>query len=151
MDPKVHHELGAGGVPEEDCVRMEKLVKDYSERRQRLMELRFNDEVLNLKPKTVAATSSDLTKDEENLVKEIVEKNIISKANCRAVTQAARRDQASRLETNTDANKKRKAKKKLDLALARVAFQRWWVDKRRMVMADSDPDFKTKKDAIAII
>jgi len=65
------------------------------------MELGFNGEVLDLKPKTVAANSSSaLTMEEEDLIEEIVGKKIISLAgglykagvviaNCRAVTQAA--------------------------------------------------------------
>ena len=161
LDPKVRHELGEGGAPEEDRVRMEKLVDDYAERRKRLTELGFNGEVLDLKPKTVSSTSTDLSKDEEALVKEIVEKKIISKAgglykvgviiaNCRAVTKAARQDHVSRLQSSAEAIQKRKAKEKSDLALARGAFQRW-VNKGRMATADSDPDIKTKKDAIAII
>ncbi len=78
---------------------MEKLVKDYAERRQKLTELGFNGEVLDLKPKMATEKSSVLTKDEEELIKEIMEKKIISKAgglykvgiiiaNCRAATQA---------------------------------------------------------------
>ncbi len=161
LDPKVCHELGDDGAPEEDWDWMEKLVKDYAKRQQGLMELGFNGEVLDLKPKTITSNSSDLTKDEEELIKEIMEKMIISKAgglykvgmiiaNCRAATQAAQQDQASRLQTNAEAIQKHKAKEKSDLALAWVAFQHW-VDKGKKVTVDSDPNIKTKKDAIAII
>ena len=58
--------------------RMEKLVKDYAKSQQKLTELGFNGEVLDFKPKTVMANSSVLiTKDEEELIKEIMEKKII--------------------------------------------------------------------------
>jgi len=101
LDPKVRHELGEGGAPEEQLVRMEQLVKDYNDSVQRLTDLGFNGEVLDLKPKTVTANSSALTRDENELVEEILSKRLISKAgglfkagviiaNCKAVTVAAR-------------------------------------------------------------
>ena len=36
LDPKVRHELGEGGAPEEQLVWMEQLVKDYNNSAQRL-------------------------------------------------------------------------------------------------------------------
>jgi len=47
-DPKVRHELGEGGAPMEQLVRMEQLVKDYNESAQRLTDMGFNGEVLDL-------------------------------------------------------------------------------------------------------
>ena len=114
------------------------------------------------KPKTVTVTnSSALNKDEEELIEEIVEKRIISKAgglykvgviiaNCRAATEAGRRSLASMRQTIDEGIEKRKTKEKSDRSHARAAYQRW-VDKGRKVTLDGDPDIKTKKDAIAII
>jgi hypothetical protein len=126
------------------------------------MELGFNGEVLDLKPKTVAANSSSaLTMEEEDLIKDIVGKKIISSAgglykagiviaNCRAVTQAAQRSQAALLEAIGENLEKRKAKERLDRLNARAAFRKW-VDQGRKETEDRDPDIKSKKDAIAII
>jgi len=122
----------------------------------------INGEVLDLKPKTVAANSSSaLTMEEEDLIEEIVGKKIISSAgglykagvviaNCRAVTQAARRSQAALLEAIGENLEKRKAKERLDRLNARAAFRKW-VDQGRKETEDRDPDIKSKKDAIAII
>ena len=162
LDPKVRHELGEGGAPQEAQVRLEHLVEDYATSRNKLMELGFNGEVLDLKPKTVAANSSSaLTMEEEDLIEEIVGKKIISSAgglykagvviaNCRAVTQAARRSQAALLEAIGENLEKRKAKERLDRLNARAAFRKW-VDQGRKETEDRDPDIKSKKDAIAII
>jgi hypothetical protein len=161
LDQKVHHKLVEGGAPVEAGVRMEKLVEDYAERRQKLMVLGFNGEVLDLKPKMATANSSVLAKDEEELIKEIMEKKIISKAgglykvgviiaNCRVATQAAQQDQASKRQMDAEAIQKCKAKEKSDLTLARDAFQ-CWVDKGRKVTLDGHLDIKTKKDVITFI
>ena len=99
--------------------------------------------------------------EEEDLIEEIVGKKIISSAgglykagvviaNCRAVTQAARRSQALSLEAIGENLEKRKAKERLDRSNARAAFRKW-VDQGRKETEDRDPDIKSKKDAIAII
>jgi hypothetical protein len=99
--------------------------------------------------------------EEEDLIKEIVGKKIISSAgglykagiviaNCRAVTQAARRSQALSLEAIGENLEKRKAKERLDRSNARAAFRKW-VDQGRKETEDREPDIKSKKDAIAII
>ncbi len=74
LDPKVGHELGEGGAPEEQLVRIEQLVKDYNDSAQRLTDLGFNGKVLDLKPKTVTANSSALTRDEHNLLKKLCQR-----------------------------------------------------------------------------
>ena len=137
------------------------MVKDYNDSAQRLTDLGFNGEVLDLKPKTVTANSSALTRDEHELVEEIMSKGLISKAgglfkagviiaNCKAVTVAARRGEAIKRQAEADAAQKRKDKEKSDLSSARDAYKRW-DDKGRKVTVDGAPDIKSKKDAIAII
>ena len=161
LDPKVRHEMGDGGAPEEQRVRMEQLVEDYEKSAQRLTELGFNGAVLDLKPKTVSANSSALTRNEDELVEEIMSKGLVSKAgglfkagviiaNCRVVTAAARRGEALKHQAEADAVQKHEAKAKSDLSSARDAYRRW-EDKGRKQTVDGDPDIKSKKDAIAII
>ncbi len=151
----MRHELGEGGAPEESRIQMEQLVDDYAKRWDKLMEMGFNGDVLDLKPKTVMVTNSSvLNKDEEELIEEIMEKRIISMAgglykvgviiaNCRAATQAGQQSLASMRQTIDEGIEKRKTKEKSDCSHARAAFWRW-VDKGRKVTLDGDPDIKTK-------
>ena len=161
LDPNVRHEIGDGGAPEEQQVWMEQLVEDYEKSAQRLTELGFNSAVLDLKPKTVSANSSALTRDEDELVEEIMSKGLVSKAgglfkagviiaNCRVVTTAARRGEALKHQAEADAVRKRQDKAKSGLSSAQDAYKRW-EDKGREQTVDGDPDIKSKKDAIAII
>ena len=48
IDPKVRHELGEGGAPEEAQKRIQALVDGYNESREELRELGYNADLLDL-------------------------------------------------------------------------------------------------------
>ncbi len=99
LDSKVHHELDDCGAQEDTLAPMDELVKDYAERGERLTEMGFNDEILNLKPRKVVVNK--VPESKVALVKQLVKKKMISKAgglyqsgvinaNCQAVLEGAR-------------------------------------------------------------
>ena len=97
----MRHELGEGGDPKEQRVQLEKLCEDYATSAKKLTDMGLNGEVLDLKARTVSATTS-VTADEEELIGRIVDKKLITKAgglfkcgviiaNCCAVTAATKK------------------------------------------------------------
>ena len=100
-DPKIRFELGEGGAPEDVQRMMVLLEDDYKKASNKLGQMGFNREVLDLELK-VADVPDEITKDEEKLIQKIIDTKAVNSAgklfklgiymaNSKVVLEAARR------------------------------------------------------------
>ena len=158
LDPKVRHELGVGGAPQESLVRMEELVKDYAQSGKKLTEMGYNGEILDLQPRIVVDYICPAT--EEAQIEHIVKNKLVSSAgglfkagvliaNSRVVLEGARicaENQRLSMEEALDKKREREATVKLD---GYKAFGTWENNGCRMD-GDGYP-VMNRKDAFAVV
>jgi hypothetical protein len=158
LDPKVWHELGEGGAPEELANRIVKLVEDYSQLGDELSRAGYNGGVLDLE--LPVARNDTLQADEDAQVEEIVKKRSINKAgglfragvsiaNSRVVLRAAKIIADADALNKAKAEQKKRERQETLQSEAKMAFGRWKADGRK-VNDDGSPQLK-RTDALAII
>ena len=77
-DPKVRHEIGEGGAPEDIAKRMELLVEEYNDLAKQLTTMGFNGALLDIEPPTVK--EKEIPADEEMQVQWLLKNKGINRA-----------------------------------------------------------------------
>jgi hypothetical protein len=136
-DPKVQFELGEGGVPEHEQRRVENLVNDYQKSRDKLAELGFNADILDLKPKTVvnqvlpaskeAAIDALMKKGGANKAGSLFRVGI-SVANSRVVSEACNQTKQQAEKAKQDKEHARQVVEDGKVKTAVEAFRKWCGD-----------------------
>ena len=157
-DPKVRHELGDGGAPQEALTRMEKLVGDYDACAAELTRMGYNGGVLDLKPRVVSTTT--FQKDEDEQIKHIMKNKLMTSAgglyksgiliaNCDVLLKASKLSAAETERLKVEISHKKKQKQEIVEAEAHVAFAAWVSDGMKS-NTDGCP-ILNRKDGYAIV